>query len=173
MRLMKMVMTGALLGSLISCGGGGKKAPVAAKATPVTEPVATPAGGGDETPPAGEPTADTAKPDGDETEEFAVPEMKAFHDVLHPVWHDTREKKDWAGVCAAAPKLAETAAAVKLAKVPANMKDRRAQFSTLAEKMADVAEDLRDQCNPKDDKGTEEQLTKVHEAFEKLMHLMH
>ena len=175
MRIANIVITGALLIGVTACGGSSKK-PATAKATPVTSP--TP----DESPApeTGEPVA-SPMPDGEhhedgeggEDHDFAVPEMKAFHDVLHPLWHDSREKKDWTAICAGSAKLAETAAAVKIAKVPANLKDRKARFTQLGEKLADKAEDMHDQCDPKNGDATLDALTKVHPAFEDLMHLMH
>ena len=172
MKIANFVITGALLVGVTACGGSSKK-PATAKSTPVTSPTpdASPA------PETGEPVASPA-PDGEhheegEEHEFAVPEMKLFHDALHPLWHDSKETKDWAAICAGSAKLAETAAAVKIAKVPANLKDRKARFTQLGEKLADKAEDMHDTCDAKNGDATLDQLTKVHTAFEELMHLMH
>lgn len=56
-----------------------------------------------------------------------------------------------------------------MAKVPANLKDRKARFTQLGEKLADKAEDMHDTCDAKNGDATLEALTKVHTAFEDLM----
>jgi len=171
------VMTGVLAAAMAGCGGSGKKQPEM-KATPVVADPGTGGGGTPEPSPTAEPAVGkNAAGDGTqkgpgEPDSFAVAEMDEFHKVLHPLWHDLKVQKDWAGICKAAAGLAKSAAAVKIAKVPANLKDRQARYTPLAEKLSDRAEDLRDTCNPSKGEDVEEQLVKVHNAFHDLMQLM-
>jgi hypothetical protein len=125
---------------------------------PESKPVATPSPEAKETPDEAH-----AKMGG---EAFPIPELKAYHDILHPVWHEAVPAKNWKDVCTAAPKLADAGVVLKNLKLPPEYKDRSRQFRDAATALSDDGEDLRDNCDPGKGDEVEQRTAKLHTAFE-------
>ena len=57
-----------------------------------------------------------------------VPELDAFHDVIHPMWHDAYPEKDIAALKGFVPQLIEHMEALNKAELPVALKDKETEW---------------------------------------------
>jgi len=140
---MKRTLTFALLVAIAACGGKDKPA--------TTTPVAEHHEGSGEA----------------EEHENLTPELKAFHDLLAPLWHAEKGPKRTSDTCAAREQFKAAADAVAKATppVPANADTWTAGTRALVAAVAD----LDHQCTVAGSGDFEGVFAKVHEAFHALM----
>lgn len=89
--------------------------------------------------------------------------LEAFHEILHPLWHDAYPAKDAAAVKAEIPKLKVRAKAI-LSTAQASDKAKVSGAKSLLEAVTALEE----AAAAKDDAGLLEALRIVHDAYEKL-----
>ncbi len=89
--------------------------------------------------------------------------LEAFHDLLHPLWHDAYPNKDAAAIKAETPRLKVRA---KLILCTAESTDRSRVVG--AKGLLDAVTTLEEAVAAKDDMAMLEALRIVHEAYEKL-----
>lgn len=58
-----------------------------------------------------------------------VPELDAFHDLIHAIWHDAYPEKDIAALKGFVPQLNEHMDALNKAELPPTLKDREAEWN--------------------------------------------
>jgi hypothetical protein len=88
--------------------------------------------------------------------------LGAFHDVLHPLWHDLYPRKDYNGIKARVPELKARAADLTAVNLPPGARAKRAQRDALIKAVGDL------DAAKQDDRKFAKAFAKVHDAFEKL-----
>jgi hypothetical protein len=146
---MTRTLTFALLLAAAACGGKGK----AASGPTTSGGSADHAGdhqGGDE-----------------EMHDSLSPEMKAFHDLLAPLWHADKGPKRLADTCAAVPQLKTSADAVAKATPP--IPTNADTWTTGTRALVAAVGELETACKGKNEAATEAAFAKVHDTFHGLM----
>ncbi len=88
--------------------------------------------------------------------------LTAFHDTLHPLWHESYPKKDYTTIKRKLPELKARAKDLGAVPLPPGARAKRAQRDALI-KAIDAADAAK-----QDDKKFGKAFSKVHDAFEAL-----
>jgi len=68
-----------------------------------------------------------ARPQAQETDS-TVPELTAFHDIIHPIWHTAYPDKDYAALRSYAPEVKARAEKIFAAKLPPILHEKQAKW---------------------------------------------
>ena len=102
---------------------------------------------------------------------FAMKELKAFHDVLHPLVHDALPKSDFGRIRGGLEKLLEKAKAIQAAKLPKPLEGRSQEFENVSESLVAGLEDMVSMKDKVDDATIEKLFNEMHDTFEQLVEI--
>lgn len=105
----------------------------------------------------------------DNSVQFASDKFEAFHEIMHPAWHDAWPAKDYAALIAAGPKF--EAAYVPIGKLDPAIKNaaRLANFKKHRDGMGDWVAKYAAACKAGDSLKVYEVMPDMHNAFEEAM----
>jgi hypothetical protein len=101
--------------------------------------------------------------------QVASDKFEAFHEVMHPAWHDAYPSKDYAALIASGPKFEATY--LPIAKLEPAIKNsaRLAKFKSFRKEMGVLVTAFADACRKNDSTKAYEILPNLHTAFEEAM----
>ena len=106
-----------------------------------------------------------------EMEKTSVKELTTFHELLHPLVHEAYPAKDYGTIRKAIPDLIKSAAKIRTAKLPKEMKDKKKEFAGESKKLLKELKALDKKQNKLSDEQFAEQFMDMHDTFEKLMEI--
>lgn len=101
--------------------------------------------------------------------QVASDKFEAFHEIMHPAWHDAYPSKDYAALIASGPKFEATY--LPIAKLEPAIKNaaRLAKFKSFRQEMGVLTTAYADACRKGDSLKAYEILPNLHTAFEEAM----
>ena len=109
-----------------------------------------------------------AKPGEKPVHSFAVKELKAFHDILHPLVHDALPKSDFGRIKKGLDKLLQKAIAIQKAKLPKELAGRKEEFKNTSNNLVTQLQDMVAMKDKVDDETLEKTFNEMHDTFEQL-----
>jgi len=103
---------------------------------------------------------------------FALRELTAFHDVLHPLVHEALPSSDFGSIRKGIDGLLEKAMTIQQAKLPRKLQGRSKEFKKKAAELVKQLEGMSETKNNVDDATIEKQFNDVHDTFESLAELV-
>lgn len=103
---------------------------------------------------------------------FALKELKVFHDVLHPLFHDALPRGDFSTIRSKLHELHKDAVAIQKAKLPKKLAGRQKEFDNKSAVLVSLLGDMVSMKDIVDDATIEKMFNDMHEAFEGLAELM-
>ena len=103
---------------------------------------------------------------------FAVKELKAFHDVLHPLFHDVLPVGDFTTIRSKLDELLKDAVVIQKAKFPRKLLGRQKEFQKKSAGLVALLTDMVTMKDKVDDATMEKMFNDMHEAFESLAELV-
>ncbi len=103
---------------------------------------------------------------------FALKELKVFHDVLHPLYHNALPKGDFSAIRNKLNELHMDAIAIQKAKLPKKLAGRQKEFDNKSAAIVFLLGDMVSMKDKVDDATIEKMFNDMHEAFESLAELM-
>lgn len=104
---------------------------------------------------------------------FGIKELKAFHDVLHPLVHDALPKGDYSRIKESLDKLLVKAKAIQKAKLPKALAARKKEFQKSASELVRQLTDMNTMKNKVDDETFDKAFNEMHDTFEQLAEIAH
>lgn len=101
--------------------------------------------------------------------QVASDKFEAFHEVMHPAWHDAYPAKDYAALIASGPKFEETYAPIAKLEPAIKNKARLGKFKSFRQEMGIFVTAFGDACRKGDSLKAYEILPQMHTAFEEAM----
>ncbi len=102
-------------------------------------------------------------------ETFKVPELKAMHEVIHPMWHDAYPNKDVKTLKNLYPEIEKHFRALQKVTFPANMEDKAHRWKMGLTKMEKVLEAYQQAIQNNQDDALLAAAKDLHDAFEYLV----
>ena len=99
---------------------------------------------------------------------FALPALDEFHELLHPLVHESFADNDFAAIRKQLDALLEKAEEIEDAEIPEKFMDKKEPFEQLSEQLITQ---LKEMQSLDDDKAFAEMFNEMHETFEQLAHL--
>ena len=99
---------------------------------------------------------------------FTMKQVKAFHDVLHPLVHDALPKGDFAKIRNTLDKLLVKATAIQNAKLPKALAGRKQEFDDACNTLVTQLEEMNAMKDKVDDDTLEKSFNEMHDTFEQL-----
>jgi hypothetical protein len=103
---------------------------------------------------------------------FALKELTAFHDELHPLVHEALPNGDFDAIRKGTDELLERAMALEKATLPKKFKGRSKEFEKKAGELVQLLQDMSDTKDKVDDATIEKQFNDVHDMFETLAEIL-
>ncbi|MBM3293872.1 MAG: hypothetical protein FJY82_05025 [Candidatus Aminicenantes bacterium] len=101
-----------------------------------------------------------------------VPSLKAFHDIIYPIWHTAYPSKDYAALRSYVPQVDELAAKVYAAKLPGILRDKQAKWDVGLAVFRKSVEDYAAAAKGADDAALLDAAEVLHAKYEALVRLI-
>lgn len=95
-----------------------------------------------------------------------VPELRAFHSIIYPMWHKAYPAKDIASLKDFVPQVRANMEKMNNAKLPGILREKEDQWKTELEKFNDVAEYYYKACSEDNEEEILIAVEKFHSAYE-------
>ncbi len=102
-------------------------------------------------------------------ENFKVPELKAMHEVIHPMWHDAYPNKDFATLKRLYPEIEQHFQALQKVTFPANMEDKAHRWKMGLTKMEKVLKEYQQAVEKNQHDALLTATKDLHDVFEYLV----
>lgn len=99
-----------------------------------------------------------------------VPELEAFHEVIHRIWHDAWPKQDTDLLKKLSPDVEKGVSEVAAAKLPAGLEDRQEEWNEGVTQLQAAGKEYVTASASTDDARLLKAAEVLHERFEVLMH---
>jgi hypothetical protein len=103
---------------------------------------------------------------------FTLKELDTFHEILHPLVHESYPKGDYATICSHLDTLLQSAMALEKAKLPKRLKGVRKEFVAQSKVLTGEVKELLTLSDKVDDTIFGEKFNDMHETFEHLAELL-
>ncbi len=103
---------------------------------------------------------------------FALKELDAFHDALHPLVHESYPDGDFDTIRAGLENLLDKAKAIEKAKIPKKLAGRRKEFQKQSKELVAQLNEMIEIKDVVDDEMLGTKFNDMHETFESLVHLL-
>jgi len=101
-----------------------------------------------------------------------VKEVDAFHELLHPLVHESYPKNDFATIRKAIPELLKSGKAMKSAKLPAELAAKKDAYAKISKKLVQELTDLNKKKDKLSDKEFGSKFMDMHDTFESIVDLV-
>ena len=101
-----------------------------------------------------------------------VKEVDAFHELLHPLVHESYPKNDFATIRKAIPKLLKSGKAIKSAKLPAELAGKKDAYAKYSKKLVNQLTDLNKKKDKLSDKDFRSKFMEMHDTFESIVDIV-
>jgi hypothetical protein len=108
----------------------------------------------------------------DNSIQFASDKFEAFHEVMHPAWHDAYPAKDYAALIASGPKFEATYAPIAKLDPAIKNEARKASFMKERQEMGEWVAKYVAACKAGDSQKVYEIMPDMHWAFEEAMWML-
>jgi hypothetical protein len=105
----------------------------------------------------------------DNTVKMAMDKFDAFHDIMHPAWHEAYPSKDYQAILASGPKFEEAFAQIMPIDPKIPNSARYTRYASLRKIMSDRVVEFAAACKAKDEQTAYKLLPDLHNAFEDAM----
>jgi hypothetical protein len=103
---------------------------------------------------------------------FALKELTAFHNVLHPLVHESLPGNDFPAIRKGLDELLDKAMAIGKAKLPKKLQGRSKEFKKKSSELVMQLKEMVETKDKVDDATIEKQFNEMHETFESLAELL-